>query len=110
MEAGIERVLEGFLTERRQEATAIDPRLGSLLDELRATGGSGGKRLRPRLMLWGYRAGGCQVDEPVMRAAASLELLHTFALIQDDVMDQSPTRRGGAPPPRAAGAPAAPCG
>jgi geranylgeranyl diphosphate synthase type I len=94
MERGIERVLESFLAERRQEAMTIDPRLGSLVDELRATVGSGGKRLRPRLMLWGYRAGGCQVDEPVMRAAASLELLHTFALIQDDVMDQSATRRG----------------
>jgi geranylgeranyl diphosphate synthase type I len=94
MEGEIERVLDGFLAERRKEATNMDPRLGSLVDELHSTVGSGGKRLRPRLVLWGYRAGGCQVDEPVMRAAASLELLHTFALIQDDVMDQSPTRRG----------------
>jgi geranylgeranyl diphosphate synthase type I len=87
-------VLEAFLAERREEATTIDPRLGSVVDELQATVGSGGKRLRPRLVLWGYRAGGCQVDERVLRAAAALELLHTFALIQDDVMDQSPTRRG----------------
>jgi geranylgeranyl diphosphate synthase, type I len=94
MERGIERVLDGVLAERRQDATAIDPRLGSLVDELQATVGSGGKRLRPRLVLWGYRAGGCRVDEPVLRAAAALELLHTFALIQDDVMDQSATRRG----------------
>ncbi|MBJ7597203.1 polyprenyl synthetase family protein [Candidatus Nephthysia bennettiae] len=94
MERGIERVLEGFLAECRQEAVTIDPRLGNLVDELQATVGSGGKRLRPRLLLWGYRAGGSTVDEPVMRAAASLELLHTFALIQDDVMDQSATRRG----------------
>jgi geranylgeranyl diphosphate synthase type I len=94
MERGIDRVLEEFLAERRQEAVAIDPRLGVLVDELQAMVGSGGKRLRPRLVLWGYRAGGCQVDVAVERAAASLELLHTFALIQDDVMDQSPTRRG----------------
>src|ERR1700738_1759760 len=98
MERGIDGVLEGFLDDRRQDAAAIDPRLGELVDELKATVGSGGKRLRPRLVLWGYRAGGGspddQVDEPILRAAASLELLHTFALIQDDVMDRSPTRRG----------------
>jgi geranylgeranyl diphosphate synthase type I len=94
MERRIDGVLEGFLADRRQEASAMDPRLGELVDELRATVGSGGKRLRPRLLLWGYRAAGAQVDEPVLRAAASLELLHTFALIQDDVMDRSTTRRG----------------
>jgi geranylgeranyl diphosphate synthase type I len=94
MDSEIDRLLEAFLAERRQEAAAIDRRLGSLVDELQATVSSGGKRLRPRLLLWGYRAGGCAVDEPVLRAAAALELLHTFALIQDDVMDQSATRRG----------------
>jgi geranylgeranyl diphosphate synthase type I len=93
-ERGIDRVLDEFLAERRQEAVAIDPRLSVLVDELQAMVGSGGKRLRPRLVVWGYNAGGCEVDEPVHRAAAALELLHTFALIQDDVMDQSPIRRG----------------
>jgi geranylgeranyl diphosphate synthase type I len=98
MERGTDKVLRGFLDERRREATAIDPRLAVLVDELEGTVGSGGKRLRPRLVLWGYRAGGGspddQKDEPILRAAASLELLHTFALIQDDVMDRSQTRRG----------------
>jgi len=55
---------------------------------------AGGKRLRPELLAWGYRAGGHELDDTVVRAAASLELLHTFALIQDDVMDESLTRRG----------------
>jgi geranylgeranyl diphosphate synthase type I len=98
MERGTDRILRGFLSERRQEASEIDPRLAALVDELEATVSSGGKRLRPRLLLWGYRAGAKQVDdqggEPIQRVAASLELLHTFALIQDDVMDRSPTRRG----------------
>jgi geranylgeranyl diphosphate synthase type I len=94
VERGIDRTLKVFLAERRRDATAIDPRLGELVDELDATVSSGGKRLRPRLVLWGYRAGGAEVDEGIVRAAASLELLHTFALIQDDVMDRSPTRRG----------------
>jgi geranylgeranyl diphosphate synthase type I len=94
LEASIELALRRFLAERRAEAVAIDPRLGPLVDELEAAVRAGGKRLRPLLAVWGYRAGGAEVDEPMLRAGAALELLHTFALIQDDVMDRSPTRRG----------------
>jgi geranylgeranyl diphosphate synthase, type I len=90
----LELTLDRFLAERRTEARAIDGRLGRLLDELESALDAGGKRLRPLLAAWGYRAGGREVDEPMVSAAASLELLHTFALIQDDVMDQSETRRG----------------
>jgi geranylgeranyl diphosphate synthase type I len=93
-EEGISSVLGSFLDERRAEAAAIDGRLGPLVDELRRAVFSGGKRLRPLFALWGYRAACGEVGEPMVRAAAALEMLHTFALIQDDVIDRSPTRRG----------------
>ncbi|HEY4028395.1 MAG TPA: polyprenyl synthetase family protein [Candidatus Dormibacteraeota bacterium] len=93
-EARLEFTLRAYLAERRSEATAIDRRLGRLLDELESSVLAGGKRLRPLLAAWGYRAGGAAVDDAMVRAAAALELLHTFALIQDDVMDGSLTRRG----------------
>jgi geranylgeranyl diphosphate synthase type I len=92
--SGLELVLREFLAERRPVAVAIDHRLGRLVDELASAVCAGGKRLRPELMAWGYRAGGRDLDGAVVRAGAALELLHTFALIQDDVMDDSPTRRG----------------
>lgn len=94
MERGIVEALREFIAARRAEAVAIDARLGLPLEELEAAACSGGKRLRPLLAGWGYRAGGRPVDTPMIRAGASLELLHTFALIQDDVMDHSLTRRG----------------
>jgi geranylgeranyl diphosphate synthase type I len=90
----LERVLHRFLAERRREAVAIHPCLGRLVDELETAVTSGGKRLRPLLAAWGFRAAGAEVSEAMVRAAASLELLHTFALIQDDVMDGSAIRRG----------------
>src|SRR5438132_317903 len=90
----LQLALTSFLAERRAEATAIDARLGRLLDELESAVDAGGKRLRPMMAVWGYRAGGRSLDDAMVRAAAALELLHTFALIQDDVMDQSRTRRG----------------
>ena len=92
--ADIATVLGSFLDRRREEAAAIDERLGPLVDELRRTVFSGGKRLRPLFAMWGHLAVGGEVGEPMLRAAAALEMLHTFALIQDDVIDRSPTRRG----------------
>lgn len=53
----------------------------------------GGKRLRSTFMYLGWLCG-AQADEAAMRAAASLEFVHAFALIQDDVMDGSALRRG----------------
>src|SRR4051794_22712208 len=56
---------------------------------------AGGKRLRPAFCHWGFvGAGGAADDQAVIDAGAALELLHTFALVHDDVMDGSGTRRG----------------
>lgn len=54
---------------------------------------SGGKCLRSAFMYLGWLCGAAP-SEPALRAAASLELIHAFALLQDDVMDGSAERRG----------------
>jgi geranylgeranyl diphosphate synthase type I len=53
----------------------------------------GGKCLRSTFMYLGWLCGADHSDV-ALRAAAGLELLHAFALLQDDVMDDSPLRRG----------------
>ena len=53
----------------------------------------GGKCLRPTFMYLGWLCG-APPDRAALRACAGLELLHAFALLQDDVMDDSPMRRG----------------
>jgi geranylgeranyl diphosphate synthase, type I len=57
-----------------------------------------GKALRPRFCYWGHAVAGQHVGQeggPLLRqACAALELLHAFALIHDDLMDDSDTRRG----------------
>ena len=58
---------------------------------------SGGGRIRPGLAWagWAYAAApGTTEPADLVRLGAALELLHTFALVHDDVMDESPTRRG----------------
>lgn len=53
----------------------------------------GGKCLRSTFMYLGWLCG-ADPDDAALRAASGLELLHAFALLQDDVMDDSPLRRG----------------
>ncbi|TDK99817.1 polyprenyl synthetase family protein [Mycobacterium paragordonae] len=53
----------------------------------------GGKCLRSTFMYLGWLSG-APPSEAALSATASLELLHAFALLQDDVMDDSPSRRG----------------
>jgi geranylgeranyl diphosphate synthase type I len=54
---------------------------------------AGGKRLRPFLVLKSCKLVGGR-EEDAIPTAAALELLHTFTLIHDDIMDQDEKRRG----------------
>ena len=78
-----------------QAAEVLPQDLPAWLDDLL----QGGKRLRPAMCHWGYVAAGADIDGPrhaeMVRAATALELLHQFALLHDDVMDESDLRRGG---------------
>ena len=54
----------------------------------------GGKRLRAAFLYWGARAAGLPDSEELVRLASAMELFQAAALIHDDVMDDSDTRRG----------------
>ena len=74
---------------------AVDPDLATPIGALRDLVAAGGKRLRPAFCHWAFVGAGGDPDDPVVvDAGASLELLHTFALVHDDVMDGSDQRRG----------------
>jgi len=76
------------------------PRLEQVSDELAPLGDAlvelvaGGKRLRPAFCFWGHRAAGGPDSDALVVAAASLELFQACAIVHDDVMDGSDTRRG----------------
>jgi geranylgeranyl diphosphate synthase type I len=74
---------------------AADPGLAEPFGALRDLVLAGGKRLRPAFCYWAFVGAGGDPDDPaVVDAGAALELLHTFALIHDDIMDGSSIRRG----------------
>jgi geranylgeranyl diphosphate synthase type I len=90
----IDPVLARFLSDRRAELAALDGRTAVLVDELLRLIAAGGKRIRPALCMYAFRAAGGSDGPPIAKAAAALELLHTFALVHDDVMDGADERRG----------------
>lgn len=87
------RVTDALLEFLQDQRHAIEPEASALIDELEAIVRAGGKRIRPRFCYWGFRAAGGDDGPEVIRIGSALELLHTFALIYDDVMDRSPLRR-----------------
>lgn len=95
LRAAVSDAIGAFLDRKDAELADLSPDLAPLARRARLFTG-GGKRLRPAFCLWGFRAcGGPDAElESVARAAASLDLLHVSALVHDDVMDASDSRRG----------------
>ena len=90
----VERVLQGFVAARATWLDELGPDAQSLVTHAR-TSVSGGKRFRAAFCWWGHHAVSPSVDhESLLRACASLELLHASALVHDDYMDASDVRRG----------------
>ena len=92
----VDELLAAFLQRRVAELEELDPGLVTVGREVTDLVATGGKHLRPAFVYWGHRATGAEHDDAVLRPAAAVQLLHTFALLHDDVMDRSPERRGRA--------------
>ncbi|MCU1601808.1 MAG: Polyprenyl synthetase [Frankiales bacterium] len=89
----VQLALDAFLDAHEPSLLAMADELAPLADEVRAFL-SGGKRLRPGFCFWGHLGAGGKDSDDLVRAAASLELFQAAAIIHDDVMDGSDTRRG----------------
>lgn len=90
----VDAALTGYLDAALPRLTELHPSLDPLAEELRSFILGAGKRVRPALLLTGYRAGGGDDIDDVLGPALALELLHTCALLHDDIIDAAPTRRG----------------
>lgn len=83
--------LHAFLAARESEVASTTEEAGELFDLARECVDSG-KHLRSTFAVLGWLTQ-AEATSGALRAAAALELLHAFALIQDDVMDSSSHRR-----------------
>ncbi|MCC3301908.1 polyprenyl synthetase family protein [Arthrobacter sp. zg-Y895] len=87
--------LEDFLAVQHSVLAEVSLEALPLLDAVHNLA-RGGKRLRALLAYWGWRgAGGTPLHPEAVRAGVALELFQSAALIHDDIIDRSDTRRGG---------------
>jgi len=89
----IDKVLRDFVAQEADQLVAIDPALEPVAEQLQAAVADG-KRLRAAFCYWGWRAAGQPDGDSLVRAAASMELVHAAAIVHDDLIDDSPLRHG----------------
>ncbi len=93
LRARVQKVVDDFVARQEAILDGVSDDLGPLVEAVSDLL-AGGKRLRPAFCWWGWRgAGGTDCHEAIV-AASALEFLQACALIHDDVMDGSDTRRG----------------
>ncbi len=89
----VQDVLDRVVAHQRGLLLEVDPACAELAD---AAGRlvSGGKRLRAAFAYWGWRAAGGDDAATAVEVGAALELFQAAALLHDDLIDGSDTRRG----------------
>lgn len=97
--AAVRAELSTFLEQRRADTATIGQPVTQAVSYLEDFVLDGGKRIRPLYAWAGFvGAGGLKgAEDPaaMLRAASSLEFIQACALIHDDIVDASDTRRGG---------------
>lgn len=91
----VNRRLGDLLGSEVERWSGVDSDLAAPFDALRSYVMAGGKRLRPAFCFWAFVGAGGDPDDPAITdAGAALEMLHTAALVHDDIIDGSPRRHG----------------
>lgn len=90
----LEPVLRAFLDRQVEEATRISPFCQDLAARLRDFILREGKRIRPALVYYGAQCFSEGPEEALLQASISVEILHNYLLILDDLMDEDALRRG----------------
>jgi len=86
--------LLNYLDRKIEESKTLNKEAVKNLLEVKRIIKNGGKRVRPFLVYYSYKLCGGNNYKQAISLGISLELLHAFALIHDDIIDRSCIRRG----------------
>jgi geranylgeranyl diphosphate synthase type I len=89
----VQAAVDAEMSVQRDVLTPVGEELSPLVDSVVRLI-AGGKRLRAAFLYWGYRASGRPDSDALIRLACAMEFFQAAALLHDDVMDGSDTRRG----------------
>lgn len=94
LKSKIDREIEKCLDQKIEEILPRDKFIAESLELVKNNILTGGKRVRPALLCWGYWGAGGKKEDEIVSAAVGIELIHAFLLIHDDVMDRDFIRHG----------------
>lgn len=90
----VDKELEIYLDKTIKNAQKQDVVVADALRYVKKVILSAGKRIRPAFMYYGYLAVGGTEKQKIIHASISIELVHMYLLIHDDIMDRDNTRHG----------------
>lgn len=91
----IDKELDAFFDIKIKEAEKVSPEMTELVTRLKKFVLKGGKRIRPILFIISYKCFSKDDEDNIIKASISLELLHNFLLIHDDIIDNAEIRHNG---------------
>lgn len=86
--------IEAYLNKVIKESSKQDRFITDAIRNVKKIILAGGKRLRAAFMYYGYIAAGGKEREKILKTAVSIELIHIFLLIHDDIIDRDSIRHG----------------
>ena len=86
--------LEKYFKQKIKKAKEVDFFASQAIKMIADFTLAGGKRIRPALVYYGYLASGGKEDQKILEVSMSLELIHSFLLIHDDIIDRDEKRHG----------------
>ncbi len=90
----VDKELEIYLDKVIAETENIDKFSSLVLHDCKENILAGGKRVRPAMMFYGYLAAGGKNREEIIKTSVSIELVHSFLLAHDDIIDKDDIRHG----------------
>ena len=91
----VDKELESFFTKKLEKAMLIDPASVEMIELLKEYTMRGGKRIRAAMVYYGYRCIEDRHNPEILKASMCIELIQSYLLIHDDIIDQDSLRRNG---------------
>ena len=83
-----------FFSRKLRQTSNLDSSSRDLVNKCREFNLRGGKRIRPILVIMGYKLLKDKCSDQVTKAALAVELMESFLLVHDDIIDNDSLRRG----------------
>jgi geranylgeranyl diphosphate synthase, type I len=86
--------LKKYFDRKIKQSRRVDPLAGEAVKMIADFTLASGKRIRPAMVYYGYLASGGKDGPEIIEASMAIELVHSFLLIHDDIIDRDDMRHG----------------